>query len=578
MYDLVIRGGTVVDGTGAEPRAADVAVQDGRIAAIGDLAGDGGETIDATDRIVAPGFVDIHTHYDAQAFWDGTLSPSSFHGVTTVVGGNCGFSIAPLVPEAGDYLMRMLARVEGMPLESLQQGVPWDWTSFGSYLDRLEGRLAVNAGFLVGHSALRRVVMGEDASRREATPEELAEMVTLLQQSLREGGMGFSSSIAATHNDAAGDPVPSRHASREEIIALARAIRYAPGTTLEFIPGTGLWQETEKSLMTEMSLAANRPINWNVLAPTAANAGYTDHQLGAGDYAAERGATVVALTVPQTPTVRINLHSGFLFDAFPGWAPLFQLDVEARKQKLRDPAFRKELDEGANSEAAGLLRGLARWATMTVDQVSRPENEGARGRTIGELAEEQGRTPFDAMIDLALADDLKTSFQPGNPPEDRATWELRARTWVDGRAVVGASDAGAHLDMIDTFAFSTNLLDHSREYDLLPIEEAVRQLTDVPARLYGIRERGRLQEGWYADIVVFDADRVKSGPVHTREDLPGGAYRLYADALGIDHVVVNGTEIIRNGTHTGALPGTIFHSGRDTDTVEVPGGRNEGAN
>ena len=573
MLDLLIRGGTVIDGTGAEAREADVAIRDGRIVAIGEVTEEARETLDATGKVVAPGFVDIHTHYDAQAFWDGTLSPSSFHGVTTVVGGNCGFSIAPLVPEAGEYLMKMLARVEGMPLESLEQGVPWDWTSFGSYLDKLEGRLAVNAGFLVGHSALRRVVMGERAVGHEATDEELQQMVDLLRQSVREGGMGFSSSIAATHNDAEGNPVPSRHASREEIIALARAIRDLPGTTLEFIPGTGLWQEDEKSLMTDMSLAANRPINWNVLAPTAANPDFTHHQLGAGDYAAERGATVVALTVPNTPTVRINLYSGFVFDALPNWAPIFQMGIEERKQALRDPDLRKRLDEGAHSEAAGLLRGLARWETYTIDQVSRPENEGIRGRNIGELADELGKTAFDTMIDIALDDDLKTSFLPGNPPEDAATWALRAKTWTDSRAVVGASDAGAHLDMIDTFAFSTNLLARNREHGLIPIEEAVHQLTDVPARLYGIRERGRLQEGWHADVVIFDAESVASGPVYTREDLPGGAYRLYADALGISHVIVNGTEIIRDGEHTKALPGTIFRSGRDTDTVEVPGGR-----
>lgn len=574
MLDLLIRGGTVVDGTGAEPREADVGIRDGRIVTIGEVTEEARQTLDATGKVVAPGFVDIHTHYDAQAFWDGTLSPSSFHGVTTVVGGNCGFSIAPLVPEAGEYLMTMLARVEGMPLESLQQGVPWDWTSFGSYLDKLEGRLAVNAGFLVGHSALRRVVMGERAVGHEATEEELDQMVELLQQSVREGGMGFSSSIAATHNDAAGDPVPSRHASREEIVALARAIRDLPGTTLEFIPGTGLWQEAEKSLMTDMSLAANRPINWNVLAPTAANPDFTWHQLGAGDYAAERGATVVALTVPITPSVRINLHAGFVFDALPNWAPIFQLSIEDRIERLRDPELRKQLDEGAHSEAAGLLRGLARWETYTVDQVFKPENEGAKGRNIGELADEAGKTPFDMMLDLAISDGLKTSFLPGSPPEDAATWDLRAKTWTDARAVVGASDAGAHLDMIDTFAFSTNLLARNREHSLLPIEEAVHQLTDVPARLYGIRERGRLQEGWYADVVIFDAESVASGPVYTKGDLPGGAFRLYADAEGVSHVIVNGTEIIREGKHTSALPGTIFRSGRDTDTVEVPGGRN----
>ena len=238
-----------------------------------------------------------------------------------------------------------------------------------------------------------------------------------------------------------------------------------------------------------------------------------------------------------------------------------------------NPALRKELDEGANSEAAGLLRGLARWETFTIDQVHKPENEGAKGRTIAELAAEQGKNAFDTMLDLALADELKTSFLPGSPPEDRATWELRAQTWKDGRAVVGASDAGAHLDMIDTFAFSTNLLASNREHELLPLEEAVRQLTDVPRGSMACASAGRVQEGWHADLVVFDPERVASGPVHTREDLPGGAYRLYANAEGIEHVVVNGTEIIRAGEHTGALPGTIFRSGRDTDTVEVPGGR-----
>ena len=396
MLDLRIVGGTLVDGTGAAPRRGDVGIRAGRIAALGDLSEGARRTLDASGLVVAPGFVDIHTHYDAQAFWDGTLSPSPFHGVTTVVGGNCGFSIAPLAPGAGDYLMRMLARVEGMPLESLREGVPWDWRSFGEYLDRLEGRLAVNAGFLVGHSAIRRVVMGERAVGHEASESELARMVELLRQSVREGGLGFSSSAAATHNDGDGDPVPSRHASRDELLALARAIRDLPGTTLEFIPGTGIWGEQEKALMADLSLAANRPLNWNVLAPNSLAPQYTEAQLSASDYAAERGARVVALTVPLPPTVRINLASGFLFDAFPGWAELFRLGIPERMQRLRDPAERRRLDEGANSEGAGLLRGLARWENMIVDQVARPEHEGLRGRRIGELAAETGKRPSTA--------------------------------------------------------------------------------------------------------------------------------------------------------------------------------------
>ena len=575
MLDVRIDGGIVVDGTGSPGQQASVGIKDGKIASIGDANEPAQRVVDAEGRVVAPGFVDIHTHYDAQVFWDPLISPSSYHGVTTVVGGNCGFSIAPLTPEAGAYLMPMLARVEGMPLESLREGVPWDWRSFGDYLGKLDGKLALNAGFLVGHSAIRRVVMKERSVGHEATPEELAQMVALLQQSVREGGLGFSTSLAATHNDSAGDPVPSRHASRAELLALARAIRDLPGTVLEAIPGTGLWSEKDKAIMADLSLAANRPLNWNVLVPNSIQPTYTDHQLGASDYAAQRGATVVALTTPSTPTVRINLAAGFVFDALPNWAELFKLAIPERIERLKDPAFRRKLDEGAHSEGAGLLRGLARWEAMIVDQVARPEHEGLKGRLIGDIARELGKTPFDAMLDLAISEELQTSFMPSPTGLDDASWRLRAQVWRDPRAVVGASDAGAHLDMIDTFAFSTVLLGNARERALASVEECVRWLTDVPARLYGLRGRGRLAPGWSADVVVFDPERVASGPVHMRYDLPAGAGRLYAEAIGVGHVFVNGVEILRDGKDTGARPGTVLRSGRDTVSVEVPGGRGD---
>lgn len=572
MLDLKIKDARIVDGTGSPAHYGDIGIRDGRIVGTGRVNEEARETLDAAERTVCPGFIDIHTHYDAQIFWDGTASPSCYHGVTTVIGGNCGFSIAPLAPSAADYLMRMLARVEGMPLESLQAGVPWDWNSFGEYLDRFEGKLGVHAGFMVGHSAIRTHVMGERAVGHEATPDELKQMVALLRTSIREGGMGFSSSISPTHNDGDGRPVPSRHASHEELVTLAGAIRDLPGTALEFLPGLGAFSEEVKELMTQISLAANRPLNWNVLTPSANTTEMTEAQLSATDYARDRGAEVLALTVPQPISVRLNLHSGFVLDALPGWADLFQLSVEDRMEALRDTDKRAQLDRDATGDGAGPLAMLAQWANMRIDETFKPENSRLRGRTVGEIAAESGKTPFDAMVDLALSEDLRTSFMPPTSGDDEESWAERARSWLDDRTVVGASDAGAHLDLIDTFAFSTQLLGNGvRKRGLLSIEEGVRQLTDVPARLYGLTDRGRIAEGHHADLVILDESRIGCGETFTKPDLPGGAGRLYAEAEGIDHVFVAGTEIVQQGEHTGALPGTVLRSGRDTETVPLEG-------
>jgi N-acyl-D-aspartate/D-glutamate deacylase len=573
MLDCVISGGEVVDGTGAPRRRADVGIRAGRIASVGPIDEPARRTLDARGKLVAPGFVDIHTHYDAQLFWDGTASPSPLHGVTTIVGGNCGFSIAPLGADDGDYLLRMLARVEGMPLESLREGLPWDWTSFGEWLDRLEGRIAVNAGFLVGHSALRRCAMGASAVGEEASESQLEQMVALLGDSLAAGGLGFSSSQAPTHNDGSGDPVPSRFANRAELLRLAGALRDRPGTTLEFIPTVGSFSDDHKDLMSAMSLAANRPLNWNVLAVAAYGRALCENQLSASDYAAARGATVVALTIPQVMSLRLNFLSGFVLDALPGWARVIALPLDERMRALRDPALRETLDKGAQSDAAGPLRAIAAWEHATIHETFAAGNERFAGRRVGEIAQEQGKAPFDALLDLALSDDLRTSFMPHIPGDDDESWRMRAEIWRDPRTVIGASDAGAHLDMIDTFTYSTSLLGIGvRQRGLLDFEEAVHQLCDVPARLYGIRERGRIGPGYFADVVVFDPDRIGPGPVHTRPDLPAGASRLYAEANGIEHVLVNGTEIVRGREFTGATPGSVLRSGRDTATVEVPGG------
>ena len=347
MYDILIRGGDLVDGTGSARRRADVGIQGDRVVAIGDLAEEAAETIDATGKVVTPGFVDVHTHYDAQVFWDGALTPSPLHGVTTALAGNCGFTIAPLSDDAadGEYLMRMLARVEGMPLESLREGVPWNWTSTAEYFGEIEGRLGINAGFMVGHSAIRRVVMGEEATARESKPEELEAMQELLRAGLDAGALGFSSSWARTHNDAEGHMVPSRFATRDELVDLCSTLSEYEGTSLEFIPMVGPFEPWAVELMAAMSAGAQRPLNWNVLGVNARNLNEAEQKLEAGTYAREHGGRVVALTVPMSFPVYLSFRSGFVLDAMPGWEDVMGLPLDEKLKFFDDEEALAKLDE-----------------------------------------------------------------------------------------------------------------------------------------------------------------------------------------------------------------------------------------
>ena len=568
MFDTLIRGGWVVDGDGGPRRRADVGIEDGRITDIGpDLDTAGATVLDADGRIVCPGFVDVHTHYDAQPFWDGTLSPSPLHGVTTVIGGNCGFTIAPLSddPADGEYLMRMLSRVEGMPLESLLEGVPWDWKSTAEFLDAVDPLLAINAGYKVGHSALRRVVMGEDAVQREATDAEVAAMADLLRAGLAAGAMGFSSTWSTTHNDADGRPVPSRHASRSELIDLCSVLVDFPGTGLEFLPGIGGPVDSEsRQLLTDMSLAAGgRQLNWNVMQVTAGNVDECLLKLEAGTHAAERGAKVVALTVPMLIAARLSFASGFVLDAIPGWADVMFLPREEKKRILADPVQRRRLDALAQGDHP--LRRLANWGALTIFDTVNPVNSRFDGRTVAHIAAELGCDPFDALLDIALADELQTSFGRADEPSSREDWEARVRIWRDGRAVIGASDAGAHLDLLATFNSPTRVLaEPVRLHGLLELEEAVHLMTAVQADLYGLVDRGRLHEGAHADVLLIDETAVDSNPVTMRPDLPGGAARLYAGASGIDEVLVAGIHVVEAGTFTRARPGRVLRSGTDS--------------
>jgi N-acyl-D-aspartate/D-glutamate deacylase len=564
MLDVLISGGTVLDGTGGPGVAADVGVSAGRIVFVQTRPTrdrSATRTIDGTGLAVAPGFVDVHTHYDAQIFWDPACTPSSLHGVTTVLGGNCGFSIAPLMDES-DYLMRLLSRVEGIPLDALAAGVPWSWQSFGDYLAAIESRrTVVNFGALAGHSALRRAVLGPRSGTPEVSPRELEAMRTLLRQSLSAGAIGFSSSWAATHVDGDGNPVPSRAASPDELVGLCAELAPFQGTQVEFIATNGPFDDSHIELMTQMALAAASPLNWNILIPRDRST--TERKLSASDFARQHGAHVVGLTYPDVIRSRVSFLSS-AFDSVPDWAPTMALAPPEKLAALADPQVRATLRAGAASASESGLPP-ARYGTLTVGETYSEANRGYKGRTIAEIAADAGRDPLDVLCDIVIADELRTGFIPEPPAADAAAWELRRQTWSDPRVVIGASDGGAHLDMLTTFDYPVRYLALSRQHGALPVSAVVRQITDVPARLYGLRDRGRLRPGYWADIVVFDPETVDAGPVEWRNDLPAGAGRLYSEPVGIANVIVNGTEIVGDGRLTGARPGHVLRRGRDTD-------------
>ena len=563
MLDLVIRNGQIVDGTGAPRRGGDVGIRDGRIVALGQVDEPASATIDADGAVVAPGFVDVHTHYDAQVLWDPTLSPSTLHGVTSLVAGNCGFSIAPLTSEGAGYLMSMLARVEGMPLASLETALAWDWSTTADYLGRVEGAVAPNVGFMVGHSAVRRAVMGPAAKEREATAAEIEAMQVLVRAGLGAGGLGFSSSLAQSHNDADGDPVPSRRASYAEVLALAEVCRDFPGTCLEMVPHTGVdpFPSAVEDLMVELTVRTGRPLDWNILNATASNRDEVDARLAVSDRASAAGGRVVALFMPMPISLRFNFLSGFVLDMLPGWDKLMALPVEEKLPMMASPEGRAHMRALAEQQRSRWIH----WDRYRILECFTPETARYEGRTVADIAAEVQKDPYDALLDIAVADGLRTTFGPPLSGDKPADWEARGHLLRDPRVVIGASDAGAHLDMIDTFRYTTDLFQRCvREHGLLSTEEAVRLLTQVPAELHELRDRGVLTEGAWADVVVFDEATIGCAELETRADLPGGGRRLFAGSTGMHHVLVNGQSIVEHGEATGAQPGRVLRSGVDT--------------
>jgi len=577
MLDLIIRGATIVDGTGSPGRIGDVGVQDGRIVAVayrddasGAITDAARDELDAAGLVVCPGFVDPHTHYDAQFFWDPLATPSNVHGVTSLVAGNCGFTLAPLHAEDADYLRRMMAKVEGMPLAALEQGVDWQWESFADYLARLDGTLGVNAGFMVGHCALRRYVMGADAIGNEATPDQLAEMVRLLHEAIDAGGLGLSTTLSSTHSDGDGRPVASRHAGRDEVLVLCAAVGEHEGTFLEgaFEGGLDKFSDDEIELVAAMSAAAGRSINWNVLTVDSAVPDRVPRQLTAADRAAAEGGRVVALTMPVLVPMNMSFGSFCALWLMPGWGDVMRLPLDEKQAALADPEVRRTLVEASHSEEAGVFRRLAGWDRYVIGDTFSDANAGLTGRVVGDVAVERGQEAFDTLVEIVATDDFRTVLWPMPTDNDDASWRMRQEVWDDPRVMLGGSDAGAHLDRMCGSSYTTRLLaDCLRGRKLTSLARAVQLLTQAPAELFGLVDRGTVAVGNHADLVVFDPETVGAENARLVEDLPGGTARLTAGSEGVVRVYVAGVATVEHGKATGATPGRILRSGQDTVTV-----------
>lgn len=571
MLDTVIKGGTIIDGTGTPGRIGDIGVKDGRIVAIGEVTEDATEVIDATGKMVMPGVIDAHTHYDAQLIWDPSATPSSNHGVTTVIAGNCGFTLAPLRPTEAEanYLQEMMSRVEGMPLPALQL-VDWNWETFEDYLGKFEDNIAVNAGWLVGHCAVRRYVMGPESVGGEATPEQIDAMVAEVRKAIEAGALGWSFTLSGSHSDGDGQPVPSRWASRDEMMAMATEVGRHEGTTLEgIVPGClDRFADDEIELLASLSAAAERVMNWNVLTIDSREPDRAPRQLSAYDVAKAKGGRVVALTLPVLVPMNMNFETFCGIWLLPKWEETLRVSHDERITRLRDPEVRAMLLEQSHTQEAGVYRRLADWEDYVIGDTFSPENEGYAGRVVKDIAAELGKEPFDTLLDIVIADDLRTILWPAPKDKDPESWRMRVEVWNDERSIIGGSDAGAHLDRMCGATFPTRFLgDMLNGRKLVPIESAVHMLTEKPAKLFGLVDRGTIAEGNYADLVVFDPNTIGSEDARMVADLPGGCSRLTAKSNGIERVLVNGTVVIVDGEPTGATPGTVLKSGTDTYTV-----------
>lgn len=564
MADLVIRRARICDGSGRDAMQGDVSVSDGRIDAVGAVTARGTKELDGEGLVLAPGFVDLHTHYDCQLFWDAQATPSPWHGVTSVVMGNCGFTVAPCRPDDRETLMRLLSFVEGMPIDTLRAALPWSWETYPQYLDAIDARgLGVNVASFIGHSAVRVRVMGADALERAATADECVQMAALVREGVAAGAIGWSTSLSPTHFFADdGKPAPSRVAERDELLALARALQEFDRGVIEVAPGTIIApvedKLAEQDFFAELARVSGKTVSWAPLLQSPFAPELETHCLEAAAAYQRDGVKVV----PQIGCRPLELRWDFAAPAFgldnnPFWRPFMAKPRDERRRLFASTEFRDEL---RSMSQGSFVMALAHGFDRLFLRMPGSERTGRwQDQSVTQIAAARGVDPVDAFCDTVLDDELEGQW---GAPLLNFDEPLVAAMLRNPAAVVALSDAGAHMDTLCDQGFTTYLLGHwVRERGLLGIEEAVRLISAVPADRYGLRGRGRIAPGMAADLVLFDPKTVGVRPTEMVYDLPQKQRRLLQTADGIEHVFVNGTAVVQHGVPTGRSAGRVLRGG-----------------
>ena len=557
-YDLLIKNGRIIDGSGRPAFHGDVGVARGKIVELGRLDGPARRVIEADGRAVAPGFVDNHCHYDAQVLWDPLCTFSCHHGATSVIIGNCSLALAPVRAADREKLAGMLSYVEAIPMDVLQAGVTWTWETFPEYMSAIGQRLAVNVGTFVGHSAVRLYAMGKDCSERDATDSELEEMRRVVREALDAGALGLSITRNMNHFDIAGKRIPAACAPESELFALADVLREVGTGVIQCGGGTN--PELKDGLLSRLAQTCGRPIMYNTLLEQARQPGRWRTHLAHVEKTAQSGIRAIPLCNPGSVVNRFTMKNCQVFRSMPTWLPILQSSDAEKLRAYRDPGMRAKLRAEVEAPLGPDSTFSKRWDLMIVEEPQLPENRALAGRDIAAIAKERDQDPLDVFLDLAVEEELSTVFSLGEINMDT---EAVAQILGSPYAVVGLSDGGAHVQFHSNVSNPTRLLGYwVREKKIMSLEHGVRRLTFDSASAFGIYDRGLLQPGLVADLVVFDPDTVRPMPEDVVHDFPSNGWRMRELAEGIHYTVVNGEVLLEKGTHTGTYPGRVLRNAR----------------